>query len=248
LGSFGYVEGGAQAVLDGFLEEGCTIMVLVLTFAFACPPPGDRRPARNGVDYQRYERTDAGCVPPALLRGFSPDVQEIERGMGVIPATLLAMSGRVRGNHPRDSFAAVGPMADRLISGQTPLDVYAPLRALAEHQGAVVLMGVGLDKMTLLHLAEQQAGRNLFRRWAYGSDMQIIEVEEGGCSSGFVQLQDVLGPVLTTTRVGDSHWRVFPAEMTLTVASEAIRYNPSITHCGNPACLECRDAIAGGPE
>jgi len=60
----------------------------------------------------------------------------------------------------------VGPLAQQLISGQQPLNVYAPFRALAEAGGWVVLMGVGPDKLTLLHYAEQLAGRIPFRRWA----------------------------------------------------------------------------------
>jgi NADPH-dependent 2,4-dienoyl-CoA reductase/sulfur reductase-like enzyme len=45
-----------------------------------------------------------------------------------------------------------------LIGAETDADVFGPLRALADHDGAVVLMGVGLTRMTLLHLAEVEAG------------------------------------------------------------------------------------------
>ena len=157
------------------------------------------------------------------------------------------MPQRVRGDHPRDSFTAVGPRAQELISGQTPEDVYAPLRALADAGGAVLLMGVGLDKMTLLHLAEQQAGRRLFRRWANGADGQPVEVTEGGCSGGFMNLKPVLSPLMTTITVGKSLWRVFSASAAVDAAAEAIRLNPMITHCGQASCLECRDATLGGP-
>jgi len=54
--------------------------------------------------------------------------------------------------------------------------VFKPLRALSETGGYVVLMGVGLEAMTLIHLAEQMAGRNRFRRWANGPDGRPMEV------------------------------------------------------------------------
>lgn len=42
-------------------------------------------------------------------------------------------------------------------------DVCAPLQTLSEQDGYIVLAGVGFEKMTLLHLAEKNAGRKLFR-------------------------------------------------------------------------------------
>jgi aminoglycoside 3-N-acetyltransferase len=45
-------------------------------------------------------------------------------------------------------------------------DVFGPLRALRERDGWVVLAGVGLTSMTLLHVAEIEAGRKPFIRWS----------------------------------------------------------------------------------
>ena len=49
LRSFGWVEGGAQAVVDGLLAEGCTVLVFTLTWVFASPPPSGKaaRPKRK---------------------------------------------------------------------------------------------------------------------------------------------------------------------------------------------------------
>src|ERR687891_282076 len=55
---------------------------------------------------------------PTFSSGF-----EIDRDMGAIPATLVRWPNRVRGNHPLDSFTAVGPSATELIAQQDPLDV-----------------------------------------------------------------------------------------------------------------------------
>ena len=92
---------------------------------------------------------------------------------GVIPATALAWTTHMRGNHPLDSFTAVGPQAAKLIGGQTPLDVYAPLAALARMKGFVLLMGVGLERMTLVHLAEKKLEERCFDD---GPTMQMVRL------------------------------------------------------------------------
>ena len=146
----------------------------------------------------------------------------------------------------------VSPMVSRtpaakLIAGQAPLAVYAPLAALVEASGSVLLIGVKINTMTLLHLAEQEAGRVLFRRWANDDAGHPEMVEAGGCSDGFEQLTSVLQPWQRQTVVGESMWQLFPAQPILQAAATAIRANPQITHCSNPDCERCNDAIAGGP-
>src|SRR5207249_1436971 len=103
----------------------------------------------------------------------------IDPWMGLIPRAVVARPDRRRGNHPTASFAAVGPLAGQLVETQAPDDIYAPLQALADLGGSVVLMGVTLTSMTLIHLAEKQSGRQLFRRWARKPDTQVIMIESG---------------------------------------------------------------------
>jgi aminoglycoside N3'-acetyltransferase len=243
LRSFGWVEGGASAVLQRFLAEKCTVLVPTFSWnAFSVPAPVGMRPERNGYDY---------AVPrppsPGMNRIYTPQTQEIDLDMGAIPAAVVAFPQRVRGNHPLCSFSAIGPQAKELVAGQEPLHVFAPLEALAATQGWVLLMGVGLESMTLIHLAEQKAGRRLFRRWANGLDRQPMEVEVGGCSYGFEQLTPLLASIEKRLEVGQSLWRAFAAKDILEIARQAIQHNPSITHCSEEACWRCQDAIAGGP-
>ncbi len=243
LCSFGWIEGGAASVVEGLLAEGCTVLAPTFSYRFGnMPSPGMRRWAQNAWQEERsWDDTEARALV------YRPDSQDIDqRDMGAIATALLGMPGRGRGDHPLNSFAAVGPLAAELIAGQTPMDVYAPLKALVERDGAVVLMGVGLDKMTLLHLAEERAGRRMFRRWANGPNGQPMEVAAGGDSAGFPNLGPALDPFASERRVGASRWRAFPAGATLDAATRAIRAHPAVTRCAAD-CLECRDAIAGGP-
>jgi hypothetical protein len=69
----------------------------------------------------------------------------------------------------------------------------------------------------------------------------------GGDAAGFDAFETVLGPIAQETVVGASWWRAYPAREAIERASRAIQANPHMTHCGNSACGQCRDAIAGGP-
>jgi aminoglycoside 3-N-acetyltransferase len=241
LRSFGRVDGGAGTVVDAFLDEGTTLVVP--TFAatvYAVSPPEGMRPDRNGYDY------DAVHESPGRDRVFTPESNELSRSMGAIPAAVLERPERLRGNNPLCSFTALGPRAE-LVREQRPLDAYAPLRILGARDGFVLLVGVGLDRMTLLHLAEERAGRTLFRRWANAEDGKPMEVEVGSCSDGFAGLASVLEPLARETTIGKSRWRAFPARAALEAATEAIRDDPQVTRCDSPDCLRCRDAAAGGP-
>lgn len=178
---------------------------------------------------------------------YKPYHNEIDKDMGVIPWTILMDNRRIRGNHPLNSFSAIGPYATKIICDQCPTDVYAPLKSLIELDGYVVLMGVNLDRLTLLHLAEQIAGRNMFRRWAKGLNGHTIDVEVGGCSEGFRKFQPLLQSKMEEIVVGKSTWEIFKAKTVVELAVNAIQRDPSLTHCGDNQCDRCNDAIKGGP-
>ena len=242
LRSFGQVEGGAGTIVRGLLEEGCTVLVPTFSLTFSIPPPPDMRPPRNAWN---YDRAVDGLL--GVGRSYTPDTNEMNHGLGAIPTSLIAMPERVRGNNPLNSFSAVGPLAHDLVDGQAPEDVYAPFERLVELEGSVLLMGVGLTSMTLLHLAERNAGRTLFRRWANDVHGTPMMVEVGSCSTAFDRFDPILAPVERRTAVGPSRWRIFPAGPALDAATRAIRANPTITHCGKEKC-RCNDAVLGGPE
>jgi aminoglycoside N3'-acetyltransferase len=246
LRSFGWVDGGPSTVVAGLLDEGCTVLVPTFTFAHEVLPPPGMRPPRNAFDYD-----DPPGGWPAVAPPYDPSSNSVETDMGAIPRAVLAIEGRVRGRHALDAFTATGPLAHQLVDGQTAEDVYAPLCALAAHGGWVVLMGVGLTRLTLVHWAEQLAGRQLFRRWASvpgaGAAPEVAMFAVGGCSAGFARLESTIGRLARETLVGRSPWRAFPARRTAEAAAEAIRRDPTITACQQPDCRECPDATAGGP-
>jgi aminoglycoside 3-N-acetyltransferase len=74
-----------------------------------------------------------------------------------------------------------------------------------------------------------------------------MTVEVGSCSEGFFNLAPILAPITLEKKVGESVWRIYPVEETLSIAAREIRANPKLTHCDDTSCLRCRDAILGGP-
>ena len=241
LRSFGTVDGGADMVIDAFLGSGCTLLVPTHSWGFATNHVSGMRPPRNGWDYS------VNVAPPAYSGVFSTASNVIDRNMGAIPrdgARPVRAAARrpsaciVRGNRPA---------RERLVGGQHGTAVHVPLRALADHDGAILLLGVGLTRMTLLHLAEQEAGRTQFQRWARDTQGNTLMVESGGCSEGFEQVAPVLAPVETRISVGNSTWRCFDAAEVVARASAAICADPGITHCVQRSCRRCDDAALGGP-
>ena len=245
LRSFGApIAEGADTLLDALLTRGRTVLVPAFTEPqFGLPAPAAMRPARNGVDYATYP------AEPPWPEGvaYTPACKLINAGLGVFPATLIKRAGAVRGRHPLNSFAAFGPLAEELIAAQSPANVYGPIRELGAREGRILLIGVGLNRMTAIHLAEQQSGRRLFLRWAKAAAGRVSIFEVGSCSEGFPRLEPVLRQYARPAVVGDSQWRAFPARQILDAASTAIRQDQGITHCGDGDCLLCRDSIAGGP-
>ncbi|MCL1635660.1 AAC(3) family N-acetyltransferase [Luteimonas sp. SX5] len=96
-------------------------------------------------------------------------------GMGVVADTFWRMPGVMRSDNPH-AFAAVGPMAAR-ITATHPLDVPhgldSPVGRVYELDGQVLLLGVGHDANTTVHLAENMAGARYLR------PKHLIVLEDG---------------------------------------------------------------------
>ncbi len=240
LGSYRDLEGGADGLIDALLAEDVTIVIPTYSWRYAVAPPDEGVPERNGLEDGDYPR------PDPIDEIYTPDSDELDvEEMSVVAQAVLQRPERVRGNHPLNSFTALGPQAEEIISTQTPIKVWAPLRKAARLKGSVVLMGVYLDVMSLLHAAEEDGGRNMFRRWAKGPDGEVMEVAVGGCSKGFGNLASMLAPLMRRKVLGTCLWRVYNAWEVLSHARSMIQGR--ITYCGDENCIRCRHMISGGP-
>ncbi len=168
LSSLGWVVGGAQTVIQALLD--------VLT------PTGTlMMPAHTG------ENTDpANWSNPPVPESWWPIIRESRPAfdplrtptfrIGVIPEQFRTWPGVLRSEHPVGSFAAHGPQAELLTRDHVLEDTFgqrSPLGKLYALDGFVLLLGVGHDSNTSLHLAEYRAhwpGRRTIRE---GTAMQV---------------------------------------------------------------------------
>ena len=238
LRSFGEVEGGADTIINAFLEEGCTLLAPSFTYRFFLPPREEIE--QNGIDEEMKTIEPNGRI-------YNSNIIDISSDMGAIPRAMVFTDGRYRGNHPTNSFVALGPEAEELIHCQTAENVYAPFQKMMEKNGKIVMMGVDLTKMTAIHYAEQLSGRELFVRWALDKDGSTMRMREGSCSEGFNNLASAVADFETQITVGNSLWRIFPIKETVLACAEAIKNDNNITHCGDKSCIQCNDMQRGGP-
>ncbi len=138
LWSLGWVEGGAQAVVDALVEavgiEG-TVLVPTLTGS-----------GRLGPDF-----------PPVF------DPAETPSWTGAIPETLRKDPRGRRSLHPTHSVAAIGRASEVLLQGHelspSPCGAQTPYLRLAEpgRRGRILFIGVDLSCCTTLHGVEEEA-------------------------------------------------------------------------------------------
>ncbi len=247
----------AKALVECFLEAGCTLLVPTFTYFFEVPPPPDDHPSRNGMHY-----TGSSIIPshqPLDKSGIKRDLNTRKiynrhirsdlslSDMGRFSATILEDPGSIRGDHPLNSFTALGPMATELIAEQNWEHVYSPLEKLTARDGKILLMGTDMTSLTFIHYAEEQSGRQLFIRWSSNAENQIRRTRVGSCSRAFNNLEQSIASSGTETWIQEARWRAFSASRILKQLTESIIHCPQITQCDNSKCLRCKDAVAGGP-
>ncbi len=135
LSSFGYVEGGADTVIDALLETVGKLGNVVMS----------THSANLSEDKRTPEMIEAGISWLFKILPYDPDQTPVTTG--IIPETFRKRDGVVRGRHPSLSIAALGPKAERLSEGW---------HRLLELDGYILLIGVGLDRCTAMHLAEKR--------------------------------------------------------------------------------------------
>jgi aminoglycoside N3'-acetyltransferase len=91
---------------------------------------------------------------------FDPRTTPASADLGVVADTFWRLPGVVRSDHPF-ALAAAGPLAERVTADPLPLPPHtpeSPVGRVHDLDGQVLLLGVGHDADTTLHLAELLGG------------------------------------------------------------------------------------------
>lgn len=242
LKSFGYVEGGAEAVCRALVSVCGTVLIAAGSWdAVAVPaPPGLVRP-RNSYhvadSWEAFEAALEQAVP------YSPDLP-VSGWLGTIAETLRTSFPNERGVHPLFSYLAVGTHARRLISAQRMDWPLGPLDELAALDGDVLLLGATHTSSTTIHLAEQRLGRGRFFRYAKTAPGVWSELPNvSGESHRFDDIEPELRPYTVETTIGECRARRVKVNDVLAVTERLIGEDPAALLCTDDPECRCAGAL-----
>ena len=152
LSSFGYVEGGADAVIDALLETvGSTGTVVVPTFC------GDPVEMEIGVKTV-----------------FDVANSPVGKSIGIIPEVFRKRKGAMRSQHICHSVAAIGPQAEYLMGeGVSAYGPNSSFDRLYELDSWNLFLGYGFNSCTALHMPEEHL-KVPFREYRDFKDCTVI--------------------------------------------------------------------------
>jgi aminoglycoside 3-N-acetyltransferase len=148
----GYVPGGAETLLSAIRQViGSSGTVVVPTQTANNSTTSRYHLAAVRGMSMRQRRRFIGRIP-----GFHRETSPSYR-MGMFSEYIRCHPEAVRSDHPQTSFAAIGPSATRLMARhrlRSHLGEQSPLATLYAAGGYTLLLGVGYERCTTLHLAE----------------------------------------------------------------------------------------------
>jgi aminoglycoside N3'-acetyltransferase len=237
LRSLGVEEGGVLLVHSSFravrpVEGGPVGLILALRDALG--PEGTLvMPSWSGDDERAF---DAARTPA------SPD-------LGVVAEAFRRLPGVLRSDHVH-AFAAAGPQAARITADLLPLPPHipaSPAGRVYDLDGQVLLLGVGHDADTVLHLAELLAGvpYRVPRHCTVLEDGRPVRIDYGEndhCCERFALADGWLRRrgLQSEGRVGRAHARLVRARDVVAVAREHLARDPLVfLHPTGAGCAEC---------
>jgi aminoglycoside 3-N-acetyltransferase len=214
------VEGGPDALIDGLLAALGPEGTLVM-------------PSWTGDDDSPF---DADRTPA------SPD-------LGATPELFRKRPGVRRSTHAF-AFAALGGRAGEIVRDPLPVPPHrleSPIGRVYENDGQILLLGVGHDSNTTIHLAEA------FARVPYGVPKHITVLRDGSperidylendhCCQRFALADEWLRArgLQREGRVGNAHARLVNSRDVIAVVRERLERDPLIfLHEEREACEEC---------
>lgn len=180
---------------------------------------------------------------------FDPATTPASADLGIVADTFWRLPGVARSEH-LFAFAAVGPRAEEVTSGPLPLPPHtpeSPVGRVHDLDGQVLLLGVGHDADTTLHLAELRAGvpYRVPKHCTILRDGRPVRIEYGEndhCCERFALADGWLRArgLQREGRVGHAHARLARARDVVEVARERLARDPLVfLHPLDATCAEC---------
>ncbi len=218
------IEGGPQGLIDALLAALGPSGTLVM-------------PSMSDDDEHPFDAAATPCL----------------ENMGVVAETFWRMPGVLRSDNPH-AFAAIGPRAAEIVAAH-PLDVPhgldSPVGRVYEMDGQVLLLGVGHDANTTVHLAENMAGaRYLLPKHLTvlrdGRPEKFEYRELDHCCQGFALLDEWLEAEgkQRRGRVGRAEARLMRSRDVVEAALPRLRQDETVFLHPSGICEECDDARA----
>lgn len=221
-------------MLDALLET--TRGIIMPTFTYKTMLNPEVGPPRNGITYGNETDLNKMAEP------FRPDMP-VDKLMGILPEVLRNHPKAKRSSHPIQSFAGIN--ADAIVNAQTIYEPLAPIAALAERDGWVLLLGVDHRVNTSIHYAEKLSGRMQFIRWALTPGRVVECPGFPGDSEGFNAIASAVEKFTRRVEVGNALVQAVPLRNLIHAVMDAIRDNPLALLCGRPDCERC-EAVRWG--
>jgi len=180
---------------------------------------------------------------------FDPKTTPAASDLGIIADTFWRLPGVVRSDHAF-ACAAAGPRAEAITSGPLPLPPHipdSPVGRVHDLDGQVLLLGVGHDADTTIHLAEILGGAP-YRAPKHitvlrdGRPARIDYGENDHCCQRFALMDDWLREknLQAEGKVGNAAARLIRAKDIVAVGREHLARDPLVfLHPAEANCEEC---------
>ena len=235
LHPFGYIHNGADAVLRALSDSVLGLVMPTFTYRTMVTP--EVGPPNNGLTYGGEQYYNREAEPFRLEMPADPL-------MGILPETLRNHPAAQRTSHPILSFAGLN--TDVILGAQTLYDPFAPIAALEQDDGWVVLINVDHTVNTSIHYAEKLAGRRQFTRWALLRDRVVECSNFPGDSSGFNAIAEHLTTDTRRVELGNAFIQAVPLKRVFEVVQELLKKDPLAMLCQRTDCERCNAVRATG--
>lgn len=238
-------------LIQGVRDLGVTSgQVLVVHTAFSQLRPAVQRPEEVIDGLLEVLGSTGTLVMPSMAddddEPFDPSRTSC-LGMGVVADTFWRRPDVLRSNSPH-AFAAIGPAALEILAPhpvEVPHGPESPVGRARAAGAQILLLGVGHEANTTIHLAEDLYGvRYRVPRKAMIRDPEgrrrIVEYPEiDHCCERFERLDDALGPHQRRGWIGAGRVRLVHAQAVVEAACRLLDADETAFLHPRGACVDC---------